>query len=424
MADPASDGWPAGKVFEAAPQGFTYDDLIFMPQPTSFQASDVDLSGHITKNIRLKSPIIGSPSDTVTEANMAIALALSGAMGIIHANQDIDRQVSMVQAVKRFVSGFVLEPVVMRPTHSLADLDKLKAATGITTVPVTDTGGLGGELLGIVTARDADLCADRREYLSRVMTEKVITAREPLSFEEALDTLKRAKVGKLLILNSEDQLVSMVTRSDLKKVRDFPDMSRDLSGKLLVGAAVPALPDGSQDWPRASALAEAGANVLYLFGDGVDEQLSLIKRLKADYPSVDILAGPATSVREARRLVEAGADGIVAGSGNDAGADPISAPIAVAVGRGEATMVYEVAYYVTRNYKLPVAAAGVRSASQALVAMGLGASAVMLREPLAGMDEAPGGKQAGANEMTVVRLQPPVSTAPDHVARCSKESFF
>ncbi|OLP94192.1 Inosine-5'-monophosphate dehydrogenase [Symbiodinium microadriaticum] len=255
MADPASDGWPAGKVFEAAPQGFTYDDLMFMPQPSSFEASDVDLSSYITKNIR---PIIGSPSDTVTDSNMAIALALSGAMGIIHANQDIQRQVSMVQAVKRFVSGFVLEPVVMRPTQTLADLDKLK-------VPITDTGGLGGELLGIVTARDADLCADRREYLSRVMTERVVTAREPLSFEEALDTLKRAKVGKLLILNSDDQLVSMVTRSDLKKVRDFPDMSRDLSGKLLVGAAVPALPDGSQ----------AGANVLYLFGDGVDEQLSL-----------------------------------------------------------------------------------------------------------------------------------------------------
>jgi len=226
------------------------------------------------------------------------------------------------------------------------------------------------------------------------MTERVVTAREPLSFEEALDTLKRAKVGKLLILNSDDQLVSMVTRSDLKKVRDFPDMSRDLSGKLLVGAAVPALPDGSQDWPRASALAEAGANVLYLFGDGVDEQLALIRRLKIDYPSVDVLAGPATSVREARRLVEAGADGIIAGSGNDAGADPMAAPLAVAVGRGEATMVYEVAYYVTRNYKLPVAAAGVRSTSQALVAMGLGASAVVLREPLAGTDEAPGGKQA------------------------------
>eukprot|EP00439_Symbiodinium_sp_Y106_P020571 s2119_g2.t1 len=394
MADPASDGWPAGKVFEAAPQGFTYDDLVFMPQPSSFDASDVDLSSYITKNIRLKSPIIGSPSDTVTDSNMAIALALSGAMGIIHANQDIQRQVSMVQAVKRFVSGFVLEPVVMRPTHTLADLDKLRAATGITTVPITDTGGLGGELLGIVTARDADLCTDRREYLSRVMTERVVTAREPLSFEEALDTLKRAKVGKLLILNSDDQLVSMVTRSDLKKVRDFPDMSRDLSGKLLVGAAVPALPDGSQDWPRASALAEAGANVLYLFGDGVDEQLALIRRLKIDYPSVDVLAGPATSVREARRLVEAGADGIIAGSGNDAGADPMAAPLAVAVGRGEATMVYEVAYYVTRNYKLPVAAAGVRSTSQALVAMGLGASAVVLREPLAGTDEAPGGKQA------------------------------
>ncbi|CAJ1393234.1 unnamed protein product [Effrenium voratum] len=395
MTDPASDGWPAGKVFEAATQGFTYDDLVLMPGHANFEASEVELTSYVTKNIRLTMPVVSGPSDTVTEAKMATELALAGGLGIIHGNQSIQNQVEMVQAVKRFVSGFILEPKVLSPTHKLADLDKLKAATGIASVPVTENGQLGSKVVGIVTSRDSDLCEDRGEYLSRVMTEKLVTAKEPLAFEEALKVLKRKKVGKLLILDEEDRLVSMVTRSDLKKVRDYPSMSRDLSGKLLVGAAVPAN-EGQPDWPRASALAEAGANLLYLFGDGVDSQLELIRKLKMEYPAVDILAGPATSVREAKRLVQAGADGIVAGTGCDAGGDPVKAPIAVAVGRGEATMVYEVAFYVTRNYKLPVCAAGVRSSSQALLALSLGASSVMLREPLAGSEEAPGGGQATA----------------------------
>lgn len=394
MTDPASEGWPAGKVFEAATQGFTYDDLIFMPgKEGTFATSEVDLTSYITKNIRLTVPMIGSPSDTVTEDKMAIELALAGGIGMIHGNQSIENQVKMVQSVKRFVSGFILEPFVMSPTQTLADLDKLKDSKGVSSVAITHDGQLGGRLLGIVTSRDADLCEDRKEYLCKVMTEKVVTAREPLAFSEALDVLKRSKVGKLLILDSSDRLVSMVTRSDLKKVRDFPDMSRDLSGKLLCGAAVPVRRDGEADSKRAVALAEGGANVLYLFGDGVDAQLELIKELKVAYPAVDILAGPAASVREAKRLIQAGADGIVAGTGCDVGGDP-QAPQAVALGRGEATMVYEVAFYVTRNFKVPVCAAGVRSSSQALIAMGLGASSVILREPLAGCIEAPHGGQA------------------------------
>lgn len=394
MPEPGSEGWPAGKVFEAGIQGFTYDDLVFMPGSPKCEASEVDLSSHITKNIRLTCPVLGSPSDTVTEAKMAIELALAGGMGIIHANQSIESQVEMVQQVKRFVSGFILEPFVMSPTQTLAELDKLKDTKGVSSVPITHDGQLGGRLLGIVTSRDADLCEDRKEFLCKVMTEKIVTAKAPLAFSEALEVLKQSKVGKLLILDAEDRLVSMVTRSDLKKVRDFPEMSRDVSGKLLVAGAVPAR-EGRPDEERAKALAEAGANVLYLFGDGIDAQLELISKLKSAYPLVEILAGPAASVREAKRLIQAGADGIVAGTGCDVGGDP-AAPQAVALGRGEATMVYEVAFYVTRNFNVPVCAAGCRSSSQALVALGLGASSLMLREPLAGALEAPSGGTAAA----------------------------
>ena len=336
-----SDGWPAGKIFESAREAFTYDDLLLMPGLPAFEASEVDLSGYVTKNIKLKTPVLGSPSDTVTESKMAIELALHGGMGIIHANQSVESQVNMVQAVKRFVSGFILEPFVMSPTQTLADLDKLKETKGVSSVPwlllfghsfyvwpllkgpskgtgvccccccffggegggrlvfsfckskvpITHDGHLGGRLVGIVTSRDSDLCEERKECLCSVMTEQLVTAKEPLAFEEALKVLKRKKVGKLLILDAQERLVSMVTRSDLKKVRDYPDMSRDLSGKLLVGAAVPAN-EGKPDEARAHALAEAGANLLCLFGDGVDSQLEMMKRSLVLQTSVSLSAFP------------------------------------------------------------------------------------------------------------------------------------
>jgi len=400
MTDPASDGWPAGKVFDNQATGYSYDDLVFMPGFSSFDASEVDMTGKLTKNISLRSPLVGAPCDTVTEADMAIALALSGGMGIIHANQSIPEQCEMVRKVKTHVNGFILQPHVMSPDNSLEDLDKLKEKFGIGTVPITDSGQLAGKLLGIVSSRDADAWEDRTTRLQRVMVRKVVSATEPLTLQDAMEKLKRAKVGKMPILDADGNfMVSMVVRSDLKKMRDYPLMSRDHSGKLLVGAAVPPLPDGSCDWPRASALAAAGANVLYVIGEGLDTQLDLVRKIKAELPTLDVLAGPAVSTREARRLVEAGADGIVAGNGCDAGPDPLAAPLPVAVGRGDATTVYEVAYYMSLNHDIPVTASGARSSSQALIALGLGASVVMMREPLAGAEEAPAGGLHAAQAM-------------------------
>ncbi|CAE8582988.1 unnamed protein product [Polarella glacialis] len=399
MADPAADGWPVGKVFDAAPNGYTYDDLVFMPGFPSFEASAVETTSQLTRNITLKCPIVGAPNDTVTEADMAIALALAGGIGIIHPNQSIESQVQMVNRVKRYVNGFILDPITLGPKETLEDLDRLRAATGICSAPITDDGQLTGKLIGFISARDSDTVQDRRTPLSQCMVTKVVTAKEPLTLEEARAQLKLARVGKLPILDaSENRLVSMVARSDLKKERDYPNMSRDISGKLLVGAAIPEPPNGGatgqDDWERASALAAAGADVIYLMGGAVDSNLELIQKIKASYPVADVLAGPAATCRAARRLAEAGADGIVAGSisGSDAGGDPYQAPVPAAVGRGESSTVYEVSHYSRQNFDLPITAGGgVRSAGHALLAMGLGASCVMLAEQLAGCEEAPAG---------------------------------
>lgn len=169
--------------------GFTYDDLVFLPGLPAFEESEVDLSGLVTKNIRLglnlwrattlrlTTPVLASPSDTVTGPKMAIEMALAGGMGIIHANQSIEKQVQMVQTVKRFVSGFILEPFVMGPTQSLADLDALKEVKGISSVPITSDGQLGGRLVGIVSSRDADRCEDRTEFLCRASSLKILKDR-------------------------------------------------------------------------------------------------------------------------------------------------------------------------------------------------------------------------------------------------------
>lgn len=399
MADPASDGWPAGKVFDGPIDAYSFDDIVFLPGHATGSASNVDLAGHITRNIKLQAPIIGSPSDTVTETDMAIGLAINGGIGIIHANQSIDAQCAMVQRVKRHVGGLIQEPFTLSPNNTLEDMAKLRAEHGIGTALITDSGALGGKLLGIVSERDIDNCADQRTKLAQVMTKKVVTASMPatgsLTLQDAMDILKREKVGKLPILSADgSSLVYLVVRSDLKKIRENPGMSKDLNGRLLVGAAVPALPDGSGDWARANKLCEVGVDLIYLFGDGHDSQLELLQKLKGTHRTVDVLAGPAASTREARRLVEAGADGVVAGAGCDSGGDPYHFR-PVSIGRGAATTVYEVAQYATINLQIPVVAAGVRNSSQALIALGLGASGVVLREPLAGTDEAPQGGGAG-----------------------------
>jgi len=203
-----------------------------------------------------------------------------------------------------------------------------------------------------------------------------------------MEQLRKAKVGKLPIVNDKGNLVSMVVRSDLKKLRAYPMMSRTETGQLLCAAAVTS--DGHGDWERASALAEAGADVLYVdvSESHADGQLLLIQRMKEDYGGVEILAGPVSSCREAKRLMDAGADAIVVGGAQPFGGGALGQ--SMAVGRAEATTLFEVGKYVKQNFGCPViAGSGTRNVGQVLKAIGLGAGTVMLDELLAGADESP-----------------------------------
>mmetsp|Transcript_65630 Transcript_65630/g.152486 ORF Transcript_65630/g.152486 Transcript_65630/m.152486 type:complete len:526 (+) Transcript_65630:70-1647(+) len=389
----ADDGWPAENVFEGAKSGYAYDDIILMPGHISFDMSAMETSGRLTRKIKLNLPLASSPVDSVTESELAVGLALVGGIGFIHCNQSIDSQVEMVKRAKRFVSGFILEPICLRPDHTLKDVDKIKKRTGISGVCITENGRLGSKLAGFISSRDHENTEDRDTKISNIMVTRVIKSQEPITIEEAQAQLKKSKVGKLPIVNAEGRLITMVTRADIKKVRDFPRMSRDFHGQLLAGAKVIVHgwnDDGEQ--PRAGALerarclAEAGADVICLDPTQAsnDAQLKIIKRLKEDYPKVEIVAGPVVSCREAKRLVEAGADGLLVGGG---------VSCAGGVGRAEATALFELAKYVRENYgtDIPVIAGGaIRNVGHLLKAFCLGASALMLAEPFSGTDEAPG----------------------------------
>lgn len=383
------DGWPIMKIFDGASSAYTYDDLVFMPGHVAFDANTVDLGSHLTKTLALNSPIIAGASDSLTESDMAIAVGLAGGLGVVHRQQPTEAQAAMVQRVKGYMSGFILEPVTLDPSSTLLDLEKLRRNRGVSSVAITVNGKLGGKLVGIITARDIEGIDDVKMPLSQIMVRDVKSATEPISLHDAQERLRLEKVGKLPIVDAENRLISMVARCDMKKLRDFPKASKDKHGRLLCAAAVTA-----GDTARARTLIQAGADVLFVdICDGnLDQQAEFIRQLKGDFPQTSLVVGPVASCREAKRLAESGADALRAGCAPQLRAGGEVA----AVGRAEASVVYQITKYARLHFEIPVfAEGGVHNSGQALKALCLGAAGVVLSEALLGTDEALGGEKKG-----------------------------
>lgn len=401
------DGWTADVVFDGASTGYSYDDIIFMPDEKILKPSEVKLSTRLTKNMVLEIPLVGAPTDAATEAEMAQELALAGGVGFIHWNQSVKSQVEMVKRVKRFANGFIYEPVVLSPNHKVADVDKVKADYGFSGVPITEGGQIGGKIVGIVSGRDIDPIDDRSTPISKVMTKQVVLGREAMNLSEAYDLLQSKKVSKLPIVNDNMCLISMVSKTDLKRQVFLKGATRDSKGRLVVGAGVSPVDDA--DWDRVLAVIEAGADMIYVDTGGSKNsyELDFIRRLKEEYPSVDVLAGPVTACREAKFLCDAGVDAVVVGSSAsslEAGGECNN------FGRPEATATFEVSRYVSLHYGIPtVSVGGLRNPGQILKALGLGANAVMLDDLLAAALEAPGGQLLRAGAIArLVRVPEPV----------------
>lgn len=374
------------ETFFGSGKGFTYDDFIILPGHIDFAIEEVALTTRIARNLELNNPLVSSPMDTVTEHKMAIGMALHGGMGILHYNNSIEEQVAEVHKTKRYKNGFILDPLVLTPMHRVSDLDDIKSRYGFAGIPITEAGTMGSKLLGIVTNRDIDFVVDRSTYLKDVMTKDLVTAQDGVSLEEAHRVLRDSKKGKLPIVDKNNCLLALISRTDLLKNRDYPLASKDSDNRLLVGAAISTR---EQDKDRLEALVKAGVNVVVLDsaqGDSI-YQMRMIQHIKYAYPELSVIAGNVVTARQAKHLIEAGADGLRVGMG--AGSICTTQKV-LAVGRPQATAVYNVSRFA-REYGIPVVAdGGVATIGHMAKALSLGASTVMMGSMLAGTDEAPG----------------------------------
>jgi IMP dehydrogenase len=365
--------------------GLTFDDVLLLPAASDLIPSAVDTSSQITREIRLRVPLVSSAMDTVTEARMAIAMARAGGMGVLHRNLSLQDQASQVETVKRSEAGMVTDPVTCKPTDTLAEVDAMCARFRISGLPVTDETGA---LVGIITNRDMRFEVDQNRRVADVMTKApLITAREGVTAEAALGLLRRHKIEKLPIVDGQGALTGLITVKDFVKTEQHPDATKDRDGRLLVGAAVGV---GQDAWARSMALTDAGVDVLIVdTAHGHNSQvLEMVSKLKAEVGErVQVVGGNVATRAGALALVEAGADAVKVGVGPGS---ICTTRVVAGVGAPQITAILE-AVAACKPHGVPVIAdGGLQFSGDIAKALAAGASTAMLGSLLAGTAESPG----------------------------------
>ena len=364
-----------------AKEGLTFDDVLLVPAESSVLPNAVSTVTRLTRTIVLEVPIVSAAMDTVTESEMAIALAREGGIGIVHRNLSIEAQVGEIDRVKRSEAGMISDPVTLRPDALVSDALDLMAHYRISGVPITDASGV---LVGILTNRDLRFERDVTQPVSALMTARdLVTAPVGTTLAEAEGLLHRHRIEKLPIVDADGRLRGLITVKDISKRVEFPQATKDGHGRLRVGAAVGVGPDAVE---RAQALIAAGADVLVVdtahgHSRGVIEMVARIRSLSGEF---EVVAGNIATSDAAEALVDAGADALKVGIGPGA---ICTTRVVAGVGVPQVTAVYDVA----QASDVPVIAdGGLTSSGDVAKAISAGADAVMLGSMLAGTDEAPG----------------------------------
>ncbi len=366
--------------------GLTFDDVLLVPKHSSIRSrSQVDTGTWLAPGVRMAMPIISANMDTVTEAEMAIAMAQSGGIGIVHRFMDIEHQAGIVQRVKRAESFVVENPITIRPDATLEEARAKMVEVGIGGLVVTDEAG---HLLGMLTERDLILTTDHSELVEAAMTprERVISAPVDETLDAARLTLHAHRLEKLPLIDAEERVVGLITAQDILKMQQHPEATKDAKGRLRVGVAVGVR---SEDEARTAACIEAGADVLVVdVAHGhADHVLQMVRRLKARFPQAPVIAGNVATSEGVRQLAEAGADTVKVGVGS--GSICITR-VVTGFGVPQLTAVADCAE-AGQALGVPIIAdGGLRNSGDITKALAAGASTVMLGSLLAGTDESPG----------------------------------
>ncbi|MDD2474296.1 MAG: IMP dehydrogenase [Dysgonamonadaceae bacterium] len=364
--------------------GLTFDDLLLVPAYSEVLPRDVDLSTKFSRNITLNTPMISAAMDTVTETNMAIAVAREGGIGVIHKNMSIEEQSKQVRAVKRAENGMILNPITTTRDKTVADALNIMAEYRIGGIPVVDANN---HLVGIVTNRDLRFERNMSRLIDDVMTkEGLVTTRQSTDLESAADILQEYKIEKLPVVDENNSLIGLITYKDITKAKDKPLACKDGQGQLRVAAAIGITPDSVD---RANALVIAGVDAIVIdtahgHSKGVADMLRTIKKL---HPNIDVVVGNIATGAAAKMLIDAGADGVKVGIGPGS---ICTTRIIAGVGVPQISAIHDVASALKGTDIPLIADGGLRYSGDIVKALAAGASSVMMGSMLAGTEESPG----------------------------------
>ena len=365
-------------------KGLTFDDVLLMPAYSDVLPSEVNIHTQLTKNIRLHTPILSSAMDTVTEAQLAIALAREGGIGILHKNMSIERQAEQVRKVKRSESGMIVDPITLEVTATIGDALKLMKENKIGGIPIVDKTN---KLVGILTNRDLRFETDRSRKVIEVMTkENLVIAPEGTDLRKAEKILRQYKIEKLPVVNKQGKLIGLITYRDILQLSAFPNAVKDNIGRLLVGAALGITKDLLE---RAAALQSVGVDIVSLdsahgHSKGVIEALKLLKKT---YKNLPVIAGNVATAQGALAMANAGADAVKVGIGPGS---ICTTRIVAGAGVPQLTAIMEAAKAL-KGKNIPIIAdGGIRYTGDMVKALAAGANCVMMGSIFAGTEESPG----------------------------------